>query len=78
MTVDIVIQGVWILYYINKDKGDQSLPLLAFRKHVNVIFVKYSEEGKYSQSHLGIQNISSDVCYDNTKHYQVQSEHRRI
>ena len=48
MTVDVVIQGVWILYYINKEKGDQSLPLLAFRKHVNVIFVEYSEEGKYS------------------------------
>ena len=48
MTVDVVIQGVWILYYINKEKGDQSLPLLAFRKHVNVIFVTYSEEGKYS------------------------------
>ena len=29
-------------------------------------------------SHVGIGNISSDVCYDNTKHYWVQSERRRI
>ena len=77
--VDVVIQGAYILYRINKDKGDESLPLLAFRKRVvNVSFLKYSKEGRFSSSHLGIRNILSDVCYDDTKHYQVQSEHRRI
>ena len=76
--VDVVIQGAWVLYPIYKGKGDESLPLLAFRHVFNVIFLKYSKEGKLSSNHLGIQNIPSDVCYDDTKHYQVQSEHRRI
>ena len=76
--VDVVIQGAWVLYRINRDKGDESLPLLAFRRHVvDVIFLKYSKEGSLSSSHLGIRNIPSDVCY-NTKHYLVQSEDRRI
>ena len=77
--VDIVLQGTWVLYRINKDEGDESLPLLAFRGHaVNAIFLKYSREGRLSSSHLGIRNIPSDVCCDDTKHYKVQSEHRRI
>ena len=76
--VDVVIQGAWVLYRINKDKGYESVPFLAFRRHVvNVIFLKYSKEGRLSSSHLGI-NIPSDVCYDDTKHYQVQSEQTRI
>ena len=77
--VDVVLQGALVLYRINKDEGDESLPLLTFRRHiVNAIFLKYSKEGRLSSSHLGIRNIPSDVCYDDTKHYQVQSEHRRI
>ena len=76
--VDVVIQGAWVLYRINRDKGDESPPLLAFRRHVvNVIFLKYSIEGSLSSSHLGIRNNPSDVCY-NAKHYHVQSERRRI
>ena len=68
-----------VLYRINKDEGDESLPLLAFRRHVlNAIFLKYSREGRLSSSHLRIRNITSDVCYDDTKHYQVQYEHGRI
>ena len=77
--VDVVIQGAWALHHIYKGKGDESLPLLTFGRHVvNVIFLKYSKEVRLSSSHLGIQNIPSDVCYDDTKHYEVQSEHRRI
>ena len=73
--VDVVLQGVRVLYCINKDEGDESLPLLEFRRDVvNEIFLKYSEEGTLSSSHIGIQNIASDVCYDGTKHYQIQSE----
>ena len=69
--VDVVIQGAWVLYRINRDKGDESLPLLAFRRHVvNVIFLKYSKEDRLFSSHVGIRNISSDDCYDDTKHYQ--------
>ena len=53
--VDVVIQGAWVLYCINKDKGDESLPLLAFQRHVvNIIFLKCSKEGRLSLSHLGI------------------------
>ena len=77
--VHVVVEGVWVLHRINKDKGDESLPLLALGRHaVNVIFLKYSKEGRLSSSHLGIRNIPSDVYYDYTKHYLVQSEHRRI
>ena len=54
-----------------------ALPILVFWTDiVNAIFLKYSKEGRLSSSHVGIQNIPSDVCYDVTKHYQVQSEHK--
>ena len=63
--LDIVIQGTWVLYRINKDKGDDCLPLLAFRRHVvNITFLKYRKEDRFSSSHLGIRNIQSDICYD--------------
>ena len=75
----VVIQVVWELYRVNNDKGEESLPLLVFRRHVvNVIFRKYSKEGRLSLSHLGIRNIPSGFYYDDAKHYQVQSELRRI
>ena len=77
--VDVVIQGVCVLYRMNNDKGDASLRLLAFRRHfANVIFLQYSEESRLSLRQLGIPNISSDVYYDDTKDYQVQSERWRI
>ena len=77
--VDFVRQDAQTLYRINKDEGDESLPLLAFRSHfVKVIFLKYSKEGRLCPSHLGIRNISSDFCYDDTKHYQVPSKQRHI
>ena len=67
-----------MLHRFNKDEGDESVTLPAFQRHVvNAIFLKYSKEGRLSSSHVGIRNIPSDVCYDDTKHYQVQSEHRR-
>ena len=66
------------MYRINKDEADESLPPLAFQRHaINAIFLKYSKGGRLFSSHVGIRNIPSDVCYDDTKHYQVQSEHRR-
>ena len=72
--VDFVIQGAGVLCLINKDKGDKFLPLLAFQRHiVNVIFLKYSKEGRLSSSQLGIRNIPSDICYDGRKNYQVKS-----
>ena len=48
------IQGACVLHRIHKGKGDEPLPLLAFRR------------------------FPSDICYDDTKHCQVQSERRRI
>ena len=57
----------------------RSLSLLAFRRNVvNFIFLKYSKERRLPSSHVGIGNIPSDVCYDDTKQYQKQSEHKRI
>ena len=74
---DVVLRDVWVLYRFRKDEDDEFLPVLAFRRDVvNAIFLKYSKEGRFSLTHVGIRNISSDVCYDDTKHYQVQSEHR--
>ena len=75
--LDTALQGARVLYRINKDEGDESLPFLVFWRHiVNAIFLKYSKEGRLSSSHVGIRNIPSDVCHDVTKHYHVQSEHR--
>ena len=63
-------QVAWVLYGVNKDKGDESLTLLAFRRNViNVIFLEYSKEGRFSSSHLRIRNIPLDVCCDDTKYY---------
>ena len=42
--VDVVLQGVRVLYCINEDEGDEALPLLGFRRDVvNAIFLKNSE-----------------------------------
>ena len=61
--VDVVRQGARVLYCINKDEGDESLPFLVFWGHIlNAIFPKYSKEDRLSLSHIGIQNIPSDVC----------------
>ena len=69
--VDVIPQGTWVLYRINKEEGDYSLPLLDFRRDiVSAIFLEYSKEGRLSSSHVGIRNIPPDV-YDDTKHYQV-------
>ena len=75
--VDVVLQGAWVLYRINKGEGDESLPASSSFLKTYSVFLKYSKEGRLSSSHVGIRNISSDVCGDEEKHYQVQSEHRR-
>ena len=73
--VDIVLQGVWVFYRINKVEGDKSPVLLALgRDIVNAIFLKYSKGGRLSSSHTAIRNIPSDICYDDAKHYQMQFE----
>ena len=42
--VGVVFQGAWVLYRIKKDESDESLLVLAFRRHVNnTIFLKYSK-----------------------------------
>ena len=62
--VDVVLQGVWVLYRVNKDEGNESLPFLVFRRHlVNDVFLKYSKDGRLSSSLVGIRNIPSDICY---------------
>ena len=78
LNVRCCFQGVRVLHRINRDEGDESLPFLVFWRHIaNAMFLKYSKEGRLSSSQVGIRNIPLDVCYDVTKHYQVQSEHRR-
>ena len=75
LKVDVVLQGVWVLYHISNE-DDEYLPLPSFwRDIVNAIFLKHSKEDRLSSSHVGIRNIPSDVCYINTK-YQVQSENK--
>ena len=55
------------MYRINKDEGEESLPLLAFQRLAgNVIFLKYSKEGRLSSRHVGIRNIPSDISYNET------------
>ena len=59
--VDVVLRGVWVLHRNNKDGGNESLPLLAFRTDVvNAIFLKYSKERTLSLTHVKIQNIPSN------------------
>ena len=42
--VDVVIQGLWVFHRINKDKHNESLPLLAFWRYVvNVILLQLKE-----------------------------------
>ena len=68
--VDVVLQVTWVLYCVNEDKDDESLPLLVFQRYVaSASFLEYSKEGKLSLSHIGIQNIPSDVCYDDAKYF---------
>ena len=75
LKVDVVLQGVWVLYHISNE-DDEYLSLLSFwRDLVNAIFLKHSKEDRLSSSHVGIRNIPSDVSYINTK-YQVQSENK--
>ena len=58
--VDVVLQNAWVLYHINKDEGDESLPLLAC--NISKIFKKN-------------QNVLSDVCHE-VAHYQVPSKNQ--
>ena len=77
--LDVLIHGAWVVYHINKDRGNESLLLRAFSRHViSMIFLKYSKHGRFSLNHLGIWNIPLDVWYNDTKHFQMQSEYRHI
>ena len=66
--VDVAVQGLWVFHRINKDEGDESLPLLALRRDVvNAVFLKYSKEGRLSSSQVRIRHIPSAVCYGDKK-----------
>ena len=59
------------MYRINKE-GNESLPLLAFRRDVvNAVFLKYSEEGRLSSSHVGIRTM---VDWDSLGHVVTQTQ----
>ena len=58
--IDVVFLVAGVLHHINKDESNESLLPLAFlRDVVNAIILET----------VGIRNIPSDVCYDDTKHY---------
>ena len=78
--VDVVLHGAMVRGHcivLTKMKVMNLCLFLLFEDIVNAIFLKYSKEGTLSSSYVGNRNIPSDVCHDVTKHYQVQSEHRR-
>ena len=76
--VEIVFQGAWVLYRINKYKGDESLLLLAFWRHDNSNFFEIFKGTKIILEPFKNSKYAIRCCYDDTKHYQVQSEHRLI
>ena len=47
---------------INKDEADESVVLVAFRRHVaNAFFLKHSEEDRLSSNHVESGNMPSDI-----------------
>ena len=64
-----------ILTYLVKNRKKSAVKH-SIQKPILLNFVNLSPTF-CSRLHVGIRNISSDACYDHTKHYQVQSEHRR-
>ena len=76
--VAVVIQGARVLYRINKDEGDESLPFYSFLKtYCPCNFSETFKERQIILEPCSIRNIPSYVFYDVTEHYQVQSQHRR-
>ena len=60
--VDVVLQNTWVLYHINIDEEDESLPLLVFWGDVaTAIFMKYSKEGRLSLN--PVENMKCFVRY---------------
>ena len=51
--VDVVIQGVWVLYRINKDKGDESLSLLASSASASAVMI----QNQVQPEHRRIQGV---------------------
>ena len=60
-----VFQGAWVLHHINKDEGNESLPLLAFRRHViNEIFLKYSKKGGLLSHKMFVMITQNNTTYN--------------
>ena len=51
--VDVVIQGVWVLYRINKDKGNESLSLLASSASASAVMT----QNQVQSEHRRIQEV---------------------
>ena len=74
--IDVVIQGAWVFYRINKDKGDES---------ASSTFSKTCCQCNFSEILKGREIILEPfrnskyliscllLSYDDIKHYQVQS-----
>ena len=65
--LNVVVQNAWVLHHIIKDEVDESLPLLACN------FPEIFKGKQIPSNHGGIQNVSSDACYE-VAHYQVPSK----
>ena len=73
-----VVKYTIVSKWKNIDQRDESLSLLPFWRDVDQYFLKYSKESRLSSNHVGIRNVLSVVCYDDRKHYQVQSQPKPI
>ena len=63
--VNVGLKGVRVLYRINKDEGNESVSSTLKR----CCQCDFSEIlGRSFSSCLGLRNIPSDVCYDDTKY----------
>ena len=71
--VNVVPQGAWILCRINKGQSAECLPFPVFWNHIfSMEFFRNN-----FPSHVEIRNTPSYAGFDDAKHYQTQSEHRR-
>ena len=76
--VGVVLQGVWVFIVLTKIKAMSLCLFWFFEEMLSMQFSWKERKGKLSPRHIGIRYISSDVCYDNAKHFSMKFERRRI
>ena len=71
--VDVVIQSARVLYHIYNDKGDEAFSSSSFSK----TFCQSNFSETFKGRHI-IREPYRDLKCLITKHFRVQSEHKRI